>query len=197
MRTRRRISRLLLGSAVVVMLAGCAPTSTGAGGSTTSPSSSATPSTPSASATPTPTPTPTPTCGPADGRQAAAAAIAALPAPEGLSDAVWDAEGADYSGYDPCAALSWTVVTLQYATVSSPNAVLLFHSGTYLGTATSTPYGFTPAVERLSDDSISVTYRFTQGTESNAEASGRATATFSWNAATGSVDMTGDVPPGY
>lgn len=113
----------------------------------------------------------------------------------GLDSAVWDATGADYSGYGPCAALSWSLVTLEYATVSSPTAVLLFHDGEYLGTATSEQYGFTPLVERVADDAIAVTYRFVQGAESNADASGRATATYTWNPATDSVDMAGDVPP--
>jgi hypothetical protein len=108
---------------------------------------------------------------------------------------VWDAANADYSGYDPCADLSWSLVTLEYATVSSPTAVLLFHDGSYLGTATSEAYGFTPTVERTADDAIAVTYRFLQGSESNADASGRATATLTWNAATNSVDLTGDLPP--
>jgi hypothetical protein len=71
----------------------------------------------------------------------------------------------------------------------------LFHNGEYLGTATKTAYGFTPTVERTADNAISVTYRFPQGMESNAEASGTAVATFTWNAATSSVDMAGDVPP--
>lgn len=186
----RASTGLTLLTLVAALMAGCATTAdpgpTAAG--STSPSSQ--------SATHTPTPTPSPeACGPATGQEAAAAAIAELPAPVGLESARWDAANADYSGYDPCAPLSWSLVTLEYATVSSPTAILLFHNGTYLGTATEEAYGFTPAVERTADDAITVTYRFNQGMESNADASGRAVATFTWNAETDSVEMAGDVPP--
>lgn len=102
---------------------------------------------------------------------------------------------ADYSGYDPCAALSWTVVSVEMATGSSPCAILLFHEGAYLGTATSEQYGFVPDVERTAPGAILVTYRFVQGNESNAEASGRAVATYTWNPETARVDMAGDTPP--
>jgi hypothetical protein len=99
------------------------------------------------------------------------------------------------SGFDPCAELSWAVVSLEMATVSSPTAVLLFHDGSYLGTTTSEEYGFTPRVERTAPGAISVTYPFVQGNESNAEASGRATASYTWNDSTQSVDMAGETPP--
>ncbi|BDZ48509.1 hypothetical protein GCM10025867_07500 [Frondihabitans sucicola] len=125
----------------------------------------------------------------------AAKPIRALALPSGLSDARWDAAHADYSGYEPCAALSWSVVTIEGSTPSSPYAILLFHDGEYLGTATSVPYGFSPVIARGSDDAISVTYRYAQGTDSNADPSGRATATYRWNAATGRVDMRGSTPP--
>lgn len=193
-RSRKTAARASTGLALVTLVAalvaGCATTAD-AGSTAAAPTPS-----PSGSAAVTPTPTPTPdACGPATGQEAAAAGIAALPAPAGLESARWDAANADYSGYDPCAPLSWSLVTLEFATVSSPTAILLFHDGEYLGTATEQAYGFTPAVERTADDAISVTYRFTQGMESNAEASGRAVATYTWNAATDSVEMAGELPP--
>ncbi|SMG18867.1 LppP/LprE family lipoprotein [Agreia pratensis] len=184
----RASTGLALTALVAALAAGCA--------TTTDPGPTAAAPAPSSSENTAATPTPSPdACGPATAQEAAAAGIAALPAPAGLESSRWDAANADYSGYDPCAALSWSVVTLEFATVSSPAAILLFHDGVYLGTATEKAYGFTPAVERTADNSISVTYRFNQGMESNTEASGRAVATYTWNAATDSVEMVGDVPP--
>jgi hypothetical protein len=190
----RSSSRLALVVLAVALTAGCASTPAGSGegpAETTGPSVSA-PVSPSATSTPPPEADP---CGPATGQEAAAAGIAELPAPAGLEGVPWDAANADYSGYDPCAALSWSLVTLEGGTVSTPTAVLLFHSGSYLGTATPTAYGFTPSVERTADDAISVTYRFPQGSESNAEASGSTVATFRWNADTSALDVAGDFPP--
>jgi hypothetical protein len=191
-RSPRTVARASLGLTLVMLVtalvAGCATTAdTGPTATASTPPSSG-----SAAATPAPSPE---ACGPSTGQEAAAAAVAELPAPAGLEGVRWDAANADYSGYDPCAALSWSLVTLEGATASTPTAVLLFHSGAYLGTATEKAYGFTPAVERTADDAISVTYRFPQGMESNAEASGSAVATFTWNAATDSVEMSGDLPP--
>jgi hypothetical protein len=177
----------------MTLAAGCASTGSGTAAPTSaSTSSSPTTSSPSPEATPTPD-----ACGPATGEEAAAAGIAALQPVPGLEGKKWVAANDGYSGYDACAALSWSIVTLEGATVSTPTQILLFHKGTYIGTATSTAYGFTPAVERTADGAISVTYRFNQGNESNAEASGRAVATFTWNDETDSVDMAGDLPPAY
>lgn len=150
------------------------------------------PSPPPTSAAPSTSPS---ACGPSTGEAAAADAIAALALPAGLESAKWDAAGADYSGYDPCAALSWSVVSLEMATGSSPCAILLFHEGTYLGTATKAQYGFVPQVERTAPGAILVTYRYPQAGEANADASGRAAATFTWNPDTESVDMAGETPP--
>lgn len=157
--------------------------------SPTATASSAAPSEPSTSGTPVSA------CGPAAGEDAAADAIASLALPPGLEDAEWDAAFADYSGYDPCADLSWTVVPLAGATASSPSAILLFHQGSFLGTATAEQYGFTPEVERTAPGAILVEYRYPLENESNADASGTASATFTWNPGTERVDMAGDTPP--
>ncbi len=81
------------------------------------------------------------------------------------------------------------------STASSPYAILLFHRGTYLGTATATQYGFLPMVVRTNPATIAVTYTYAQGADSNADPTGRAHASYSWNASTGKVDMTGNTPP--
>ncbi|PZE76561.1 LppP/LprE family lipoprotein [Curtobacterium sp. MCBD17_019] len=199
MLTRRSSGLVLLGTALTVVLAGCS-------GGTTSPHPSSTArtvthSTPTPSAAPaspstTSTPSATSTCGPATGQAAAATGIAALPLPVNLrGTAHWDAAGADYSGYDPCAPLSWSVVTVSGSTASSPYAILLFHDGTYLGTATKEQYAFQPTVRRTSSTSIAVTYPYPRGNDSDADPSGRANATYTWDAGAGKVTMAGSTPP--
>ena len=195
MRTLRFASTVALSLALATSFVGCAaegssPTPSSAGSSSPGESQG------SASATGAPTPTATePACDTVDSNAVVLTAVRTLPAPEGLESAKWDESNVDTSGFDPCAELSWAVVSLEMATVSSPTAVLLFHDGSYLGTTTSEEYGFTPRVERTAPGAISVTYPFLQGNESNAEASGRATASYTWNDSTQSVDMAGETPP--
>lgn len=190
MRVSGWTSSFLVGAAIVVALSGCS------GGTTTpGPSASASTSGASAASAPSSTPGASSTCGPATGADAAAAGIARLPLPAGLSTATWNGADADYSGYDACAALSWSVVTVADSTPSSPSAILLFHDGAYLGTATAEQYGFSPTVTRTSPDAITVTYRYATGTDSNADPTGRTTATFTWNPTTSRVTMTGRTPP--
>lgn len=184
----------LTGAAVVALLTGCSGGGDG-GDATPTVTETVTAAPTDTAATPSPTSTPTPTCGPATGSAAAAAGIAALPSPAGLEGTKWDAANADYTGYDACASLSWSVVSPEFATAGSPYAILLFHQGRYLGTATSEQYAFEPVVERLADASIKVTYTYAKANEANADASGRTTATYIWNDGTERVDMTGEVPP--
>lgn len=100
-----------------------------------------------------------------------------------------------FRSFDPCADLTAIVTTVEGATVSSPAAVLLFHRGEYLGTATDEHYGFWPGVLQPSTGEVRVTYHWPKPGESNAEASGRSESVFSWDAATGSVVRTGELPP--
>lgn len=105
----------------------------------------------------------------------------------------WTVEDSD--GFDPCASLSW--VTLGGGpSGSSIRQQMLFHYGKYLGTTTAEPIGYAPATTRLSDSSIQVTYTYNKDGESNAEASGRAVSTYTWNESTGSIDHAGEWPPG-
>lgn len=56
----------------------------------------------------------------------------------GETDWAWDADSRTFEGnFDPCATSSTALVTVEGATGSSPTTALMFHSGTYLGTATS------------------------------------------------------------
>lgn len=97
--------------------------------------------------------------------------------------------------YEPCAALSWMVLPVAHATASSPNQIMLFHHGGYIGTATSKVYGFTPDVIRVDDDSVQVTWHWPQDGDPNAGPTGRSTAQFVWDDGAGKVVMTGEVPP--
>lgn len=191
---RARTALILTTATLAALLAGCSGAG-GTDGGAANPTVTETVTVPPSDAASTPTPTPTPTCGPSSGAAAAAEGIAALPLPAGLEDAKWDAANADYSGYDACAPLSWSVVAPEFGTAGSPYAILLFHEGRYLGTATAQQYAFEPTVERRSDAAVTVTYRFAQAGEPNAAPSGRTTASFTWNDETGRVEMTGNTPP--
>lgn len=197
MRTRWiRAAAVLLVGAASLLPAACAsgpaaPTETAAPVAETT---AAAAPTQSPTPTPTQTPTPTPTCADLTGEEALDRWVGDVPPPEMLPGATWDPSYADVEGYDPCAALSWIVLPVSGGTVSSPNHVMLFHAGEYLGTATKIPYGFWPRVVRLDDAAVEVTYTFPVGGESNAEASGRAVAEFAWDDASSSVVMTGEVP---
>ncbi|RKQ36820.1 LppP/LprE family lipoprotein [Kocuria tytonis] len=105
----------------------------------------------------------------------------------------WTVEDSD--GYDACATLSW-VTLIGGGSGSSIRQQMLFHYGDYLGTTTAEPIGFHPATVRLTDSSIRVTYTYTKDGESNAEASGRAVSTYTWNPDTESIDHAGEWPPG-
>jgi hypothetical protein len=134
-------------------------------------------------------------CGPSSGRAAAAAGIAKLALPAGLPDATWDAANADYTGYEPCAALSWVTLGIAMSTASSPYAILLFHNGSYLGTATKEAYGFLPDVVRAGDATLKVTYHYPKPGESTADASGTTNVVLTWNASAGKVEFSGETPP--
>lgn len=97
--------------------------------------------------------------------------------------------------YEPCAALSWIVLPVANGTGSSPNQIMLFHRGEYLGTATEKAYGFTPDVIRVDDDSIQVTWHWPQEGDANADPTGTSVAQFVWDEDAGQVVMSGETPP--
>lgn len=107
----------------------------------------------------------------------------------------WAPAWAVTDGYDSCADLSWIILPIEGGTASSPYQIMLFHDGSYLGTATSEAYGFYPTISRVDDATISVTWHWPREGESSAGASGESTAQFTWDAPTGSVSMSGEVPP--
>ncbi|WP_235933428.1 LppP/LprE family lipoprotein [Corynebacterium qintianiae] len=105
----------------------------------------------------------------------------------------WDPDTA-FAGYDPCANLSWAVVTIEGGTASSPYQIMLFHKGDYLGTATLDSFGFAPGVTQVDDSTIDVVFRHPEPGDTNADPKGRNYATFTWSDAEHRVIMTGDAP---
>lgn len=86
------------------------------------------------------------------------------------------------SDFDPCATLSGASVYIQGATGSSPMAVVLFHKGRYVGTATADSYSSSYLdPEASTDDTVVVDYLYVRPwDDSNAGASGRATIRYQW-----------------
>lgn len=114
----------------------------------------------------------------------------------------WTNASETYEGYDPCAELSWIDAipgsSHKDCCISSMvHHILLFHRGKFIGTATYEPYSFPPVITRTSDSSIRVTYRYMKEDEKVHNASGRATAEFTWSSSQNKVVMTGEVPPSY
>lgn len=112
----------------------------------------------------------------------------------------WTNVSSTYEGYDPCAELSWIDAIpgsspSSCCTAAMAHHILLFHRGKFIGTATYEPYSFSPVITRTSDSSISVTYRYMKEDEKVHNASGRATAEFSWSSSQNKVVMAGEVPP--
>ena len=152
---------------------------------------------PPASASPeTASAQPTETCATMTGAEAISTWGPQVPTFRSESYWQWDLNGADTTTYDACAALSWVVLEIPRATVSSPVQIMLFHRGQYIGTTSSESIGFPPEVVRLDDAAIQVTYTWTRDGESNAEASGRSVSIFTWDEQTQSVVHSGEWPPG-
>ena len=73
----------------------------------------------------------------------------------------WSTEPQSFEGnFNPCATLSTALVSVEGATGSSPVTALMFHNGTYLGTATSKAYGFTSLdPDRTTDNTVVLDYK--------------------------------------
>ena len=87
-------------------------------------------------------------------------AVTSLP-PDQTTGRAWDTDPRTFEGnFNPCATLSTALVTVEGATGSSPITALMFHDGTYLGTATSRAYGFTSLNDkRTTDDTVVLNYK--------------------------------------
>lgn len=103
-------------------------------------------------------------------------AIDEIPGPSRYADYGWLP---NYTGdYNACATLSYALLD-GGGTGSSPQQVLLFHRGEFLRAATDC--NLPTAGIDSTGDSVTITYRWPRGRESNAESTGRATLTFSWS----------------
>ena len=108
----------------------------------------------------------------------------------------WQEVTTNGDNYSPCAELSWiTISEGPCCTAMQPTPILLFHHGEYVGTATSKEIGAMPKVSRVSENKIEVQYIYLKEGESNAQASGVATAYFTWDSNTHQVIQSGDLPP--
>ncbi|WP_420041854.1 LppP/LprE family lipoprotein [Gordonia sp. MP11Mi] len=120
-------------------------------------------------------------------------AIATLPTKNGWT---WQTT-ADTSHLNPCNELSFATTTVEMATNSSPVAILLFNEGRFVGPASTC---FPPvagvvdgaSVGQTGNDEVEVTYRYPEDGDSNADMTGRATLTFTWDG--DKVAKSGDVP---
>lgn len=95
---------------------------------------------------------------------------------------------------DPCAAFTWVEAAASpYATASTPEHVLFFGNGVYLGTATAAPYSFT-SVATHTADTITVNYRWLVADEAFAAPEGGPVAIrYQWDGS--SVTMLDTLPP--
>lgn len=108
----------------------------------------------------------------------------------------WQEVTTNGDNYSPCSELSWiTISEGPCCTAMQPTPILLFHHGEYVGTATSKEIGAMPKVSRVSENKIEVQYIYLKEGESNAQASGVATAYFTWDSNTHQVIQSGDLPP--
>lgn len=105
---------------------------------------------------------------------------------------------ADTTTYTPC-DLSW--ITVPYSlTGAAPDypryALMLFHDGVYLGTATLDPLPFEPSVQRVSAQQLEVDYAYQQDGDRLGLPTGLAQSSFRWDEQTRSVIHDGEFPPG-
>lgn len=84
--------------------------------------------------------------------------------------------------FNPCAILSGAVAIPDGATTAAPVHVLLFHEGTYVGTATQVPYRHVGIdTKKSTDDTVVVGVHWKVGDECDACMSGVANVRFRWD----------------
>lgn len=144
-------------------------------------------------------------CTDLSGRQAVRKWISDAPAQEnGREDGVrgWGVGGdydeyVDYTTYDQCADLSWVTLPTAGATAVSPELIMLFHKGTFVGPATQQTVSFPTDVKRIGDGKLSVTYVWAKEGQPLTHLTESSTSTFTWDESTSKVERTGELPPGY
>lgn len=135
-------------------------------------------------------------CGTMSGPEALAASIHQVPAPGKNYNYRWDPTKADFTGYDPCQPFSWIVLRVAGATGSSPQQIMFFYRGEFVGRATKQAFGFSPTINRIATNKIKVTFTWAQNNEPNAKASGKAESVYTLMPANKMVRHSGQLPPG-
>lgn len=103
----------------------------------------------------------------------------------------WKWSGPDDGNYDAASTLSAVLVTVEFATVSSPVHLLLFHEGKYAGQGTPEAGAFVSLRhDDCSDDTVAVRFKI-PGT-SNVDTKSLHDVDFRWK--DGSVQWSGDWP---
>ena len=128
------------------------------------------------------------------GPEALASAIHQVPAPG--KNYRWDPDKADFTGYNPCRPFSWIVLRVAGATGSSPQQIMFFHYGQFVGRATKQAFGFSPTINRIAPNQIKVTFTWAQNNEPNAKASGKAESVYTLIAPSKEIRHSGQLPPG-
>lgn len=96
-------------------------------------------------------------------------------------DPYWVVDQSDPSALGNCPELLWLIATPGGATASTPEHVVFFHDGRFLGTGTSQPYSYTSVVDSTVD-SVSVEYKWLGPDDANCcPTGGPATVTYRWN----------------
>lgn len=95
------------------------------------------------------------------------------------------------ANYNTCAALSYAEITVDQATAASPEQLLLFHNGNFVGTGIKCNTAF-QSVTNATDDTVFVTYRYLTPGDPNASPQGEASVSFHWDGT--SVVMNGTLP---
>ncbi|MGW0175470.1 LppP/LprE family lipoprotein [Rhodococcus sp. NPDC003322] len=108
------------------------------------------------------------------------AALASL----GPDDTSWIVDRADPAAIGNCPELLWLIATPAGATASTPEHVVFFHDGRFLGTATSEPYSYT-SVAGSTADTVTVQYRWLGPGDANCcPSGGPATVDYRWDGGT-------------
>lgn len=108
-------------------------------------------------------------------------------------DSTWLRTTSTVEDYDPCLPLSWIVINTDGGGPGSPDQVMLFHNGQFIGPALDRPTAYWPSVERIDDETIEATWSWVREGETTAGRTGHSTARFRWDDAAGEVMAEGDL----
>ncbi|MDO4685334.1 MAG: LppP/LprE family lipoprotein [Corynebacterium sp.] len=96
--------------------------------------------------------------------------------------------------YDPCKDLSWIVLEIDRATGSSPDQVMFFNNGVYIGQATEEAFDFSPEVTRIKRDLVQVVMNVIAPGEPTAGYTTSVVSVYGWNDETNRFEHYGPLP---